>query len=557
MRHTHKRALRSSACAIFATAAIVFTYGPGAYGEPPSLPSLPGDLSAVPKDVLSDPQGTVLQVIPKEPLSVPGGTAAEAPAAALAHVPGVTKVLGQNGDIVGELVVDSVFPVGEGATVRLRQEIDSVPVFSASVAQSLAADGSLISATGSVSKKSEGKFATTTPSDQVAATAVKKVADESKTPADKLAAAETKAYWYDPKLAAKDDAQSVAVPAFKVEVNGEVDAEGEPTQWIVFVDATNTDKVLDSWSVVKHLNRVVCDNANRRIDPSQAACGTGSLRATRKEGQGPVAVQDVNQIYDYLGNTEAFYAKYTPLASLTNLIGSDTGDGNGKALRGTVRLCTTTACPYRNAFWSGSYMAYGSGLTTEDITGHELTHGVTQHTSGLVYRNEPGAINESMSDIFGELTFLVNTSNTCNTPANRWRLGACSAIGVIRDMKNPNAFQDPDTYRGTYWYSGSGDNGGVHTNSGVGNKAAQLMVDGGSLNGVSVTGIGIPKTAALYWTTQTILTSNSNYAALGSALAAACKTNVRNGTAGTTAADCTQVVNATKAVKMPNLQAND
>lgn len=549
MRHTHKRALRSSACALFATAAIVFTYGPGAYAEPPAPPK-GSDLSAVPKDVAADPQSSVVQVVPKEPVAVPSGTAAEAPAAAKAHLGGVAKVLGENGGIVGELVVDSVFQVGEGATVRLRQEVDKIPVFSASVAQTLAADGSLLSVTGAVTKKTQGKFSTTTPSEQVSATAVKKAAEESKTPAGKLAKADVKAVWYDPKLAAKDGAQSVAVPAFKVEVNGEVDEHGDPTQWVVFVDANKTDKVLDSWSTIKHLNRVVCDNANRRINPAQASCGTGSLRSTRSEGQAPVSVKDVNDIYDYLGNTEAFYAKYTPLANLTNLIGSDTGDGKGKALRATVRLCTTTACPYRNAFWSGSYMAYGEGLTTEDITGHELTHGVTQHTSGLVYRNEPGAINESMSDVFGELTFLVNTNNPCNTAANRWKLGACSAIGVIRDMRNPNAYQDPDTYRGPYWYSGTGDNGGVHINSGVNNRAASLMVDGGTLNGVTVTGIGIPKVAALYWTTQTILTANSNYAALGRALATACQNNVRNGTAGTTAADCTQVVNATKAVKI-------
>ncbi|MEU7142726.1 M4 family metallopeptidase [Nocardia sp. NPDC046473] len=315
--------------------------------------------------------------------------------------------------------------------------------------------------------------------------------------------------------------------------------------------------MLDSWSETKNLNRVVCDNANRRIDPNNAGCGTGSIRSTRSEGQPASGIADVDKIYDYFGKTEQFYAQYTKVANLTNLIGSDTGDGKGKALRGTVRLCTTTECPYRNAFWSGSYMAYGSGLTTEDITAHELTHGVTQHTNGLVYRNEPGAINESMSDVFGELTFLVDTANPCNTAANRWKLGVCSSIGVIRDMKNPKAYQDPDTYKGQYWYAGSGDSGGVHTNSGVGNRTASIITDGGTLNGVTVTGLGIPKTAALYWTTQTLLSSNSNYGALSTALKNACNTNVRNNTAGTTAADCVQVANATKATKLPQLATRD
>lgn len=550
MKPTQIRAGRNTAFALIAVAAMMFASGPGASSQPPAG----SDLSAVPKEVLTDPQGAVQQVVPKEPVPVPAGTPKEAPAVAQAHAGAVEKVFGGNGDTAGDLVVESVFPVGGGSTVRLRQEIDKVPVFGASAAQSLAPDGSLISVTGALSKKSQGKYTTTTPAEEVKATALKKVVEQSKMPADKLTVAEAKAYWYDARLAAKGEAESVAVPAYKVKIDGVIEKD-EPAEWIVFIDANNTGKVLDSWSETKHLNRVVCDNANRRIDPSRAGCGTGTLRSTRSEGQPPVGIKDVDDIYTYLGNTDAFYARYTGLKDLTALIGSDTGDGKGRALRATVRLCTPTACPYRNAFWSGSYMAYGEGLTTEDITGHELTHGVTQRTNGLVYRNEPGAINESMSDIFGELTFLVNTSNPCNTPANRWKLGACSAIGVIRDMKNPNAYQDPDTYRGRYWYTGTGDSGGVHINSGVGNKTAQLMVDGGSLNGVNVTAIGLEKTAALYWTTQTMLSSNSNYAALSSALKNACNTNVRNGTAGTTAADCVQVTNATQATRLPQLQA--
>lgn len=529
---------------------MVFASGPSAFGQPPDTPG--SDLSAVPKEVTKDPLGGVVQVVPKDPIPVPAGTAAEAPAAAESHAAGVEKAFGGNGGTVGDLVVDSVFQVGEGSTVRLRQEIDKVPVYGASAAQSLAADGSLISVTGSLSAKSKGKYATTTPPGQVAATALSKIAELSKAPANKLTAAETKAYWYDPKLAAKDDAQSVAVPAYKVDITGD-GADGNPGLWTVFVDANDPGVVLDSWSETKHVNRVVCDNANRQIDPNRSGCGR-QVRPTRTEGKGPVGVKDVDQAYDYMGNTEGFYAKYTQLPSVTQLIGTDAGDGNGKAMRATVRLCAYNSCPYQNAFWTGSYAAFGTGVSTEDIVGHEFTHGVTQHTSGLVYRNEPGALNESMSDVFGELVFLTDTSNQCNTPANRWQLGACSSLGVIRDMKNPPSHRQPDTYRGQYWYTGSGDAGGVHTNSGVNNKAAYLLVDGGSLNGQSVTAIGLEKTAALYWTTQTILTSNANYGALSSALKTACNTNVRNGTAGTTAADCVQVANATKATRMPQLQ---
>ncbi|MBF6328357.1 M4 family metallopeptidase [Nocardia transvalensis] len=498
--------------------------------------------------MLKDPQGEVLLAVPEQPLPAPPGVPSEAPAAAQAHAEGVKKVF-TPADSVGVLVVDSTFEVGEGSTVRLRQEIDSVPVFGASVAQSLAGDGSLLAATGSLTQKSEGKYKTTTPPAEVGATALKAIAEESKAPAEQLAVTETKAYWYDPKLTAKGAEQSVAVPAFKVEIKGD-GKDGDPGHWTVFVDANSTGKVLDSWSETKHLNRVVCDNANRQINPNQAGCGT-SVRPTRWEGRPPVGVQDVDQAYDYMGNTDRFYATYTQLKDLTGLIGTTANDGHGKALRATVRLCAPGQCPYRNAFWTGSYAAFGAGVATEDIVGHEFTHGVTQHTSGLVYRNEPGAINESMSDVFGEFVFLKDTANACNTPANRWKLGACSALGVIRNMQNPNAHQDPDTYRGQYWYTGTGDNGGVHINSGVNNKAAYLMVDGGTHNGVTVSPIGIDKAAAVYWTTQTMLTSNSGYARLGTTLSAACDANVRNNVGGLTPADCDQVRNAVRATRMP------
>ncbi|MCM6776539.1 M4 family metallopeptidase [Nocardia sp. CDC159] len=537
-------------------ATTIFASTTGAYGQPPT-PTPGSDLTTVPKEVLKDPEGTIRQVVPQQPVPVPSGTPREAPSAAQAHAPGVAKTF--TGAPVGALVVDQVLPVGEGSTVRLRQEIDSVPVFGASVSQLLAKDGSLVSATGSLTQQSQGRFTTTTATQAVSATAVKAVAEQTKTPADKLATGAVKAYWYDAKLASAPDGKSVAVPAFKVTVTGDGKDKNKPSEFIVFVDANDNAKVLDSWDAAAHLNRVVCDAANKRVDLNSPVdpteCGTANgFKATRVEGRGPVGIADVDNVFGYFGNTEGFYAKNTQLpGNLTSYIGKDTGDGHGTALRGTVRICDVSECPYANAFWYNGHMAYGSGVTTEDITGHELTHGVTERVNGLQYRYESGAINESMSDIFGEFVFLADTANPCNTAANRWKLGACSSLGVIRDMKNPKAYRQPDTYKGTYWYTGSGDNGGVHTNSGVGNKAAQLLVDGGSHNGVNVTAIGLEKTAALYWTTQTLLTSNATYRTLGSALNNACKANVQNKVKGTTAADCTQVANAVKAVKMPTL----
>lgn len=190
-------------------------------------------------------------------------------------------------------------------------------------------------------------------------------------------------------------------------------------------------------------------------------------------------------------------------------------DNNGFALYSYVNkggLLYTS-----NASWNGSAMNYGKvsgtqkGVTGIDVTGHELTHGVTQYTSGLVYQNEPGAINESMSDIMGKsVQFFAKPSDI------DWRLSN-DMDWFIRDMANPNAYQQPDTYKGTYWKTGTGDNGGVHTNSGVGNFMFYLLVTGGSGTNdkgfaYNVQGIGLPAAdQILYRSGAVYLTSNSQY----------------------------------------------
>jgi hypothetical protein len=172
-----------------------------------------------------------------------------------------------------------------------------------------------------------------------------------------------------------------------------------------------------------------------------------------------------------------------------------------------------------NAYWDGSAMNFGTrstgaygGVTGIDVTGHELTHGVTQSTSNLTYSKEPGAINESMSDIFGKsVQFWAKPSDV------NWKLSN-DMNWFIRDMSNPNAYSQPDTYKGTYWTNSSSDNYGVHTNSGVGNFMFYLLVTGGTGtndigNSYSVTGIGLTEAdAILYRTNTTYLTTTSQYA---------------------------------------------
>jgi bacillolysin len=150
-----------------------------------------------------------------------------------------------------------------------------------------------------------------------------------------------------------------------------------------------------------------------------------------------------------------------------------------------------------------------------DVVAHELTHAVTDTTADLIYQNESGAINESMSDIFGTLVEY----DTNNNPD--WEIGEDiytpnQGGDALRSMSDPAKYGDPDHY--SVRYTGTQDNGGVHINSGIGNKAAYLLSQGGTHYGVKVTGIGTDKTGAIYYRALTqYLTPSSNFSQLRSA----------------------------------------
>lgn len=170
---------------------------------------------------------------------------------------------------------------------------------------------------------------------------------------------------------------------------------------------------------------------------------------------------------------------------------------------------------YGNAFWDGSRMTYGDGssapFTTVDIAGHEVTHGLTEFNAGLIYQDESGALNEGYSDIFGTAIEFYAKPSSAN-----WTI-AEDLGSPFRSLQNPNAFGDPDTYLGTNWYTGAGDNGGVHTNSQViGHWFYLLSVGGSGINDIgntyTVNGIGITDAQAIAFRTLTVyLTPSSTY----------------------------------------------
>lgn len=248
-------------------------------------------------------------------------------------------------------------------------------------------------------------------------------------------------------------------------------------------------------------NGVETYSLNNRTSYSNATDITSTSRVFTSDDAGVQAHWGAEQTYQY------FFEKH----------GRSSYDGNGAVIKSYVHYSTN----YVNAFWDGSRMTYGDGdgetygpLVSLDIVGHELAHGVTQYSADLIYQYESGALNESFSDIFGE-AIERHASGT-----NDWLIGhdiGLTSSGAFRSLKNPKQFRDPDTYQGQYWYTGSGDNGGVHINSGVQNKWFYILTQGENGtndlgNSYNVTGIGIEKAAAIaYRNLNVYLSPSSNY----------------------------------------------
>lgn len=202
----------------------------------------------------------------------------------------------------------------------------------------------------------------------------------------------------------------------------------------------------------------------------------------RKEGEDPVADPAVNEAYDGSGITYDLFS---------DVYGRDSIDGNGMQLDSTVHYQKG----YDNAFWNGEQMVYGDGdedlpeserlfnrfTISLDIIGHELTHGVTSYEANLVYWDQSGALNESMSDVFGSLVKQYQRQQAA-TDAD-WIIGeglfTANVNGVgIRNMKAPGTAyddpvlgKDPQPAHMKDYVNTIEDNGGVHINSGIPNRA--------------------------------------------------------------------------------------
>ena len=347
-------------------------------------------------------------------------------------------------------------------------------------------------------------------------------------------------YYFDPSDL---DAKKMTL-AYKFDIY----AEAPLSRQNVFVDA-NSGAILGTDSIIKETNApgtaVTGYSGTQAITTDKVSATSYRLRETLRNGGTSVETynlkkgtsyakavdftdtdnnwNNVNTTLDQYA-TDAHWGAEKTLDYLKTKFNRNSINNAHFAIKSYVHYSRS----YFNAFWDGSRMTYGDGsstngnkpLTALDVCAHEIGHGMTTFTANLAYQKESGALNEGFSDILGNSVELwARPSKTS------WKLGEDFNY-VIRDMANPNAYQQPDTYLGTYWVnvvgctpsSTTNDNCGVHTNSGVLNYWYYLLVNGGSGTNdkgfaFNVSAIGLDKAAQIaYRTLTTYLTSASTYA---------------------------------------------
>lgn len=253
-------------------------------------------------------------------------------------------------------------------------------------------------------------------------------------------------------------------------------------------------------SVLTQKERRIYDAQNKSTLP-------GVLVLT--EGGKSTVDQAVGEAYNGAGWTYDLYK---------NIYGRNSIDDKGMILDSSVHFSKN----YDNAFWNGNQMVYGDGdgkifnrfTKAIDVIGHELTHGVTQYTAQLEYHDQPGALNEHISDVFGSIVKQYSLKQ--NAKQADWLIGqglfTAKIHGVaLRSMKAPGtAYDDPligkDPQPGTMndYNDTTEDNGGVHINSGIPNYAFYLIA-------TEIGGYSWEKSGKIWYNTLGLLEKNSDF----------------------------------------------
>ncbi len=423
------------------------------------------------------------------------------------------------------------------AHVRLQQQLDGVPVFGGEAIVHLHGDGSLSTITDALVPDPRVETEPALSAEEAIELALFESLDRAELTAEPEA---------DLWILRHEGADHLA---WRVQLE-RIDFVLPPTQPLLFIDAlsgsllwsyenlhtgTGVTNYYGTVSVGSYFDSKTyyLEDTSRNIGTYSAANGTTTL----------YYIDDSDDFFDHSwqsNGVEGHYAASAVYDYYYDTFGRDGIDGAGgpgyvTSLTGTGTVITVVVdydTLYANAFWSGDYMAIGGGdginyssLSTLDIVGHEMTHGVTENTANLTYYGESGAVDESLADVFGAMVERYALGESSDT----WLIGeACVAGGgpgvAIRYMSNPGA----DGYAKDHYddlYTGPLDNGGVHDNAGIGYLAFYLASEGGTHptypEGVMY-GIGATDAEAIWYRAlTTYMTSSTDFAAARDATLAA------------------------------------
>ncbi|MCX7745292.1 MAG: M4 family metallopeptidase [Clostridia bacterium] len=288
-----------------------------------------------------------------------------------------------------------------------------------------------------------------------------------------------------------------------------------PANWSIFIDSV-TGKVLDK------LNQVTCETGSgigtlgdRKTINITNQSGRYALIDTTRTARvetyngnytsslpGTIFT-DTDTVFDSAVQRAAVDAHYYAgivLDYYRNKHARNSFDNRGATVRSTVHHQRN----YNNAFWNGSQMAYGDGDGTTfgpfsgalDVVAHELTHAVTTYSANLIYQNQSGALNESFSDVFGVL--IEGDPNDWDCGEDIYTPGRPG--DALRSLRQPSLYRQPEHMRN--FVNTTSDNGGVHTNSGIPNKAFYNIASN----------IGFEKSGKIYYRALTqYLTSSAQF----------------------------------------------
>lgn len=258
------------------------------------------------------------------------------------------------------------------------------------------------------------------------------------------------------------------------------------------VDLLNVNRNFGAWQVSG--NQIVLEDASKSMfNAAQSVMPNdpvGAIVTLTALGTSPEVQSSFN--YDFISSGSTTFNNPTGVSAHYNAgksfdyykttFNRNSIDGTGGNILSFVEVSDNDGSSMENAYWNGAAMWYGNGGTFFkrlarglDVGGHEMTHGVIEKTANLEYQGESGAMNESFADVFGAMI-----------DRDDWKIGedvmqaGVNPSGCLRDLSNPNNGVNSSS---PWWqpkqlserYTGNDDNGGVHINSGICNRAYYLF----------------------------------------------------------------------------------